>query len=880
MHEPQKHPIFRELSGTIAGRFRVIKILGSGGMGQVYQAEDLTLKRLVAIKRMAFNGQLSDHDREALLREAQRASALNHPNIASIYDVVEDGGELLLVMECVDGMSLRQKTESGAITLDEFFDVGEQCAEALAAAHERSILHADVKPENIMLTPTGRVKILDFGVARKFTLVDEQQATSSLDTLAFSSSGTPAYMSPEILTQRPYDGRADIFSLGVVFYETLGGQQPFQADSIAGTLGRVLHENPPLVTELNANVGAQLSSLVGQMLAKDPDRRYPSAKSLVEDLRRIKAGGKPKVIFARDRSRSAGWAPRTAWIITAIAALIVVTGGLLWWRALNVSHSEKTGVAIEEQTSAAPKTLAVLPFDAVSNDPKMTAFGNGLVDSLTAKLTQLAENHPIQVVSADEIRKKGVLRLEEARQEFGAHLGLKVALQRSGDLVHVTYTVSDTKTAKVIKAENLDAPVTDPFSIENKITDGVASALRIQLTAEERRVFAFHGTSNADAYNYFTQAEGYLEDASNPSNADSAVILLTEALKADPKYGKAEAELGMAYWSKFETTKDKKFIAQARGACLKAVAAGNSGASGHECLGVLENGTGNYEKAAGQFKRALELEATNDGAYVGLGSAYERLQSPREAESTYQRLVKLRPTYWKGYNLLGGFYLRQGQFDQATQMFQKVLELTPESFRGYANLGATYLYQAKYQDAIKSFEQSLAIRPTAATYLNLGTAYYHSRQFGEAARIYKQSVLLNDKNYVAWGNLAEALYLAGRRDEARAAYLKAIDIAMQGLKVNPHDPQMLKDMADYSAMTGERAKALKYLEQALQYSKYDKETLFAAALIYNQLGETGPALEWLRKSMQAGYSVDTVKDSPSLGNLRNNPQFEELIKTR
>ncbi len=881
MHEPQKNATFRELSATIASRFLVIKILGAGGMGQVYQAEDLKLKRLVAIKRMAPQSEMSDHDRESLLREAQRASALNHPNIASIYDVVEDGGELFVVMECIEGTSLRQKTSAGqTVSLDEFFDIGEQCAEGLAAAHERSILHADIKPDNIMLTPTGRVKILDFGVARKFTLVDEHQETSSLDSLAFSSSGTPAYMSPEVLMQRPYDGRADIFALGVVFYEMLCGRKPFQTDSFAETLGRVLHEDPKRISEVNPKVGTQLSNLVYNMLAKDPEQRYPSAKALVEDLRRIRAGGKPKHIVAAEGQRVSLWGPRTGWMVAAIVALLLLAAGLMWWRPRAASSSDATAGNVEPAAGAASQTLAVLPFDAVIDDPKMTAFGNGLVGSLTTKLTQLAENHPVQVVSGEEIRKKNVVGIEQARQEFGADLALKVKLQRSGDLVHVTYAVSNTKTSKAVKAEQLDAPVTDPFSIEEKITNGVASALRIKLTAEERRLFAFHGTMDPEAYNYYTQARGYLEDPGNPSNADSAVILLTEALRTDPKYGTAEAELGTAYWSKFESTKDKKFIALARGACQKAVAAGNAGASGHVCLGVLENGTGNYEKAVAQFKHAVDLDPTNDDAYIGLASAYERLQSPAQAESTYQRVVKLRPTYWKGYNLLGGFYIRQGQFDPAVEMFKKVVELTPESFRGYANLGATYLYQTKYQEAIKSLQQSLAIRATSATYSNLGTAYYHTRQFGEAAKIYELSVRLNDKDYVTWGNLGEALYLAEKRDKARAAYSKAIEIGTQGLKVNPHDPQLLKDMADYSAMIGDRAKAIQYLDDALQYSKFDKETLFSAALIYNQLGEAGPALEWLQKALQAGYSVQMMKDSPSLDNLRKNPQYEELIKAK
>jgi tetratricopeptide (TPR) repeat protein/tRNA A-37 threonylcarbamoyl transferase component Bud32 len=868
------------LTGTVAGRFVILKLLGAGGMGQVYQAEDTRLKRVVAIKRMAPRLQQDERDRRRFLREAQQASALNHPNIAGIYDVIEEQGEIFLIMEYVEGTPLRavMQTKKG-FGADDFFNLATQSLEGLNAAHEKGILHGDIKPENIMLTPQGRVKVLDFGVARRFLLGNADDATLTVETLSGSMSGTPAYMAPEILMQKPYDGRADLFSLGLVYYEMLGGQQPFETDSIAGTLASVLHKDPPPLEQINPKVSSSVAAVVKTMLAKDPAHRYSTARDVLIDLRRTQQGEKP--VFAREAgavSEKPGIKfPLSRKIAVAVAAVVIVAGAwLLRSVTRNASHATNV-VPIAGEKSA---TLVVLPLDAVSGDAKLTAFGNGLVDTLTAKLMQLGENHPLQVVSAGETRQKNVTSLAQARQEFGADTGLHLALQQSGELVRVTYSLTDGKSGKVFKAETIDAPVTDPFTIEDQVAKAVAQALGFELKADETRELAFHGTSMPDAYNYYTQARGYLEDASKAANVDSAIILLGQALKVDANYGRAEADLGSAYWAKYEAAKDKGLISKSRQACSKAIDLGNAGAAGHVCLGVIANGTGKYEEAVDQFQRAVQLEPSNEDAYIGLGGAYERLGKSQDAENTYKKIVQLRPNYWRGYNLLGIFYLRQAQYDDAAKMFQKVIKRTPESFRGYANLGAARLYEAKYSEAIKPLEQSLGIHPTADTYSNLGTAYYYQHRFNDAAQTYEKAVQLNDKDYTNWGNLGEALYLKGDRPRADAAFRQAIVLAKRDAAINPRDPQLLKYLANYHAMINDRSHALKYLDQELKQGRFDKDSLFEAALVFNHLGETGQALEWLAKALRAGYSPETAMQQPDLDNLHGDGRFQDLLRAR
>jgi eukaryotic-like serine/threonine-protein kinase len=864
------------LTGTVAGRFAIVRLLGAGGMGQVYEAQDTKLKRVVAIKRMAPKLQQDERDRRRFLREAQQASALNHPNVAGIYDVIEEEGEVFLIMEYVEGTPLRSVLQAHKDYVpDEFFRIATQGLEGVNAAHEKGILHGDIKPENIMITPQGRVKVLDFGVARRFSMGEATDATVTVNTLSGAISGTPAYMAPEVLMQKPYDGRADLFSLGLVYYEMLGGTQPFETDSIAGTLASVLHTEPPPIEQINPKVSAPISSVVQTMLAKDPAQRYSTARDVLIDLRRVQEGEKP--VFARARPLARPRFSRNV-VIGATAVVLLVIAGVLVWSMLHRREGSKAN-ASSESSGEKSATLVVLPFDSVAGDAKLTAFGDGLVDTLTAKLMPLAENHPLQVVSAGEVRQKSVTTLAQARQEFGASTGLSIGLQQSGELVRVTYSLTDAKSGKVVKAGSLDAPVTDPFSIEDEVAKAVAAGFGYELKAEEVREIAFHGTTIPDAYNYYTQARGYLEDASKAANVDSAIILLNQALKADANYGRAEAALGSAYWQKYESSKGKSFIAKSREACKKAVDLGNAGAVGHVCLGVIDSGTGKYEAAVDQFQRAAQLEPTNEDGLIGLGGAYESLGKPQDAENTYKKIVQLRPSYWRGYNLLGIFYLRQAQYDDAAKMFAKVIERTPESFRGYANMGAAYLYEAKYTDAVKPLEQSLAIHATADTYSNLGTAYYYQHRFKDAAQTYEKSVQLNDKDYTNWGNLGEALYLDGERPKASDAFRKAIALASVDLAVSPRDPQILKNLADYHAMLKDRAGAVKYVNQALDASKFDKDALFAAAAMYNHLGDTGQALEWLGKALRAGYSPEIAMKLPDLDNLHEDPRFQDLLKS-
>ena len=864
-----------DLAGSTVGRFRIENRLGSGGMGQVFRAQDTTLKRVVAIKRMAPQLQ-NDQDRQRFLKEAQRASALNHPNVAAIYDVLEHEGEILLVMEYVEGTTLRRRIKAQPCSLAEFLPIAIQCAEGLDAAHQQRIIHGDIKPENIMLTAANRVKILDFGVARRFTTSDPLEATQSVGTLTQSISGTLAYMAPEVLQQKPLDGRADLFSLGLVFYEMLGGKQPFLTDSFAGTLGRVLHTEPPPLSEVNRTLPASVADLVTKLLRKNPAARYPSASALATDLQTVQQGG--KLHLAAPPVPEPPKSARRKIVLPVVAGLAILAL-LVSYQPLRHALQNRTNAGATAPVLPKERILAVLPFAPMELDPKLTALGQGLVESVAARLGRLTEQHSLEVIPARNMQEKGIASLEDARKQFGANLGLKVTLRQSAELIRVSYSLTDAQSGRALGGDSITVPATDVFAVEDSVAAGAVKALQLQLRPEEEAALKGHGTSQAAAYNYFLQARGYLLNYSRPENIQNATTMLREALKLDANFGAAKAALGETYWRKYWLTKEKQWTVQAGNECEQAVTLGNAGAAGHSCLGLIYDGTGKYEQAAAEYQRAIELDASDENAHLGLALALEHQGAIDKAEQTLRSTVDAHPKSWIAYNALGLFYLRRNEFDKAVQMLQKVTELAPEGYAAYVNLGATYVNMGRYGDAIPVLNKSLTIRPTYAATVNLGTAYLDMRRFQEAVAAYQQAIRLDPKQYAAWGNLAQAYYYAGDKTQALPAYRKSAEMAAEELKVNPRDPDVLSDLASYYSMLGERVQALSSMEQALRYGHNDKQLLLNAAAVHNQMGETGVALEWLTKALQQGYPASKVRAIPDFDNLASNPRFQELVGT-
>jgi len=861
-----------DLTGKTVGRFRIEERLGAGGMGEVYRAFDSKLQRAVAIKRMSWRQGLMPADHASFLREGQRASALNHANIASIYDVIDENDEILLVMEYVPGSSLRKQIGE-SIPLDRFFNIATQCADALAAAHQNGILHGDVKPENIMLGPEDKVKLLDFGVARRLPGSGSDLPTGSLNTIPTSASisGTPAYMAPEVLKGETPDARADIFALGIVFYEMLGGRHPFHGSNVTVITAHILDEREAArIHSTEHKIPPRVAAIIARALKKDPGRRYASARDLRHDLDAVHRGGRP--------TRAAGSrTPR--WIAYLVPLLAVILVALLVpsIRSRIAAIWKPQPHAPAESAPTQAPILAMLPPQVDGTSPELRAFADGLSATVAAKLSGLSENHDIEVIDTAQVNKANPFSPDQNLKALGANLTLQLTVQQSGDMNRATYKLANVKTGQVLAQKTLTAPSSDPFSIEDRVVDGIVSALQINLRPEEKAAFAKHGTTQPVAYDYYLQGRGYLGYAADPLQISNAVTVLDHALELDPYYGQALAARGYAYWRNYEFTKQRKWVDEAKNDCNKAVSFGNAGVEGHLCLGAIAAGTGEYQPAVSEYQKAIQLDPTGDEAYIGLAKAYTQLNKLSDAERVYQQALTQTPNSLRATERLGIFYLQQAEYAKAVDLFQKAIRLAPESYLNYSNLGASYVYLGNYPEAITALERSIKLRPTAGAYSNLGTAYYQARRFADAAKNYQEALKFDEKNSDLWGNLADAYLYGGQKPKAVEAFKKQLALINEQLQVNPNDAERHGDAAACYAILSDRENALAHLSRSLELGHGDKDLLFNAAVVYNDLGDTGVALEWLQKAFTAGYSSSVVRDSPDFDKLRNNPQFQQLL---
>lgn len=672
-------------------------------------------------------------------------------------------------------------------------------------------------------------------------------------------------MAPEQIEGSDASTRTDIWSFGIVMYETLTGERPFQGDNLFLLCNSILRDPP---RAFPSQVLPGLATIISRCLEKEPERRYRRAGEVCAALEALTPS------MEKDVSRPHGARSfRLRAIVTVLAIMVLAIATLLAIRGDRFLRLSSSG------PPPSPVLLGVLP-PVSGGDVSQSAFDSGLADTLNSRLGELSARHSLAVIPMNLTLEKRVTTIDAARQEFGVNLVLVLNVQRVAGNVRVNYALVDSRSHQQVRSGTVTAAASDPFALQDRVFESVATAMELQLAPQEKQSLTSHGTTEPAAYDFYVQGRGYLQDYVVPDKVESAIILFGRALKKDPAYAAATAGLGEAYWRKYQLTHDSKWADEAIVTCQKAAELGANLASAHSCLGRVFRARGNYEKAVEQYRRALELEPTSDDAYGGLAAAYEHLGRLGEAEQLYKQAISARPGYWATYNWLGLFYMAHARYEEAVAMYSQAVSLAPDSFTGYYNLGAVRILQGKYGEAVPLLERSLSIRPTADALSNLGTADFQMRRYAESASNFEEAVKLDQKNYVMWGNLGDAYYWApGRRPEAAAAYGTAIALGEEELHRNPHDAQLLGYLASYHAMRGERKAALHNLDASLRLQPKNPDLLFTAGITCQQLGLTNRALDSLEHAVSLGVSPEMIRDTPNFDALSDNPRFVGLIRS-
>ena len=496
-------------------------------MGVVYRAEDTALGRTVALKFLSSQIAQDPKRVERFRDEARTASSLNHPNICTIYEVGEQEGEVFIAMEYVEGRPLSESLRNNGMAVETILRYGRQISGALEHAHERGIVHRDLKPANVVVTPNGTAKILDFGLAKRNDPEELQRKTTQgvATESSIGLTGTLPYMSPEQLQGGETGARSDIWSLGVMLYEMACGSRPFRGENLYRLCTAIIQEPLP---PLPAHVPAGLAAVIKRCLEKEPVRRYQRASELRAALEALEISGPTLAAPALAEKPAMRRQPVLLSAVAVLLVLLGLSGALLWRSREGAKSTGAVAVSVPERVQ-----LAVLP-PASASDPDDSAFNEGLVETLTSRLTVLTQKHPIAVIPASEIRARKVSTVDAARAEFGVNLGLVISVQHAAQQERVNYALVDAASHQQLRGGTITAPRADPFALQDQVSDSVTQALELQLQPQEKSALQAHGTTEPAAYDFYLQGRGYLQDYVKPENVDDAIDLFNSALKKDP----------------------------------------------------------------------------------------------------------------------------------------------------------------------------------------------------------------------------------------------------------------------------------------------------------------------------------------------------------
>ena len=805
--------------GETISHYRVLRILGEGGMGVVYEAEDVRLGRHVALKFVVHKKLDRRETVERFEREARAASVLNHPNICTIHDVGEEGGHHFIAMELLEGESLDALLTRGPLPVRKLLELATQIAEALVAAHSRGVIHRDIKPANVFVTSTGLVKIMDFGLAKilqspavESLTASESEVTQTSDlTTPGLAMGTVSFMSPEQVRGEEVDARSDLFSFGALLYDMAVGEPPFRGSTPAVKLAGILERHPVPPLEIEPTLPPRLQDIILKALEKNREERYQSAREMLVDLRRlfreIDSGaitGVTSAGAAASQPRiTAAVAPlpagrRKYWIASAVIGVALLAGALVLW---------KPGAA--RSRPAAPtsrpeiKSLAVLPLENLSQDPKQEYFADGMTDELIARLSKISALRVISRTSA--MRYKGSKKsLPEIARDLQVDTVVEGSVLRSGDRVRINARLIDS-TERQMWSESYDRQLRDVLSIQSDVASAIAREIRVKVAPEESSQLASKGPVDPEAYQLYLQGRVAFSRFT-PESLTAAVEYFNRAIANDPEYALAYAGLADSYI---------------------------------QLAGRARPPREAMPKARLAIERALSIDPNLAEGYASLGQVklfYEFDWSGAGTE--FQRALERNPGSALIHQTNGLYLSAQGRTAESLAEAGRVMDLDPVSASSGCLRARLLYYARRYDESIEQYEKTRTADPNVAGFCAFAIfAYQKKGRFEEAVAAARRISEASPNEMLPRAALARSYGVTGNRDEAQKAVQAMLDLRKR------------RFISEY--------------DFAVAHSGWDKEG----------------TLRWLEKAYQGRTGllvyakVDSVWDD-----LHSDPRFQELVR--
>jgi serine/threonine protein kinase/tetratricopeptide (TPR) repeat protein len=608
-----------DLIGQTILHYKIIDKLGEGGMGVVYKAEDTKLKRNVAIKFLPNIISKSKEEKIRFENEAQAAASLNHPNIATIHAIEEVDHQIFIVMEYINGPELKEKIDERELTLEESLHIIEQIANGLAAAHHKGIIHRDIKSSNIMLSQSGQAKIMDFGLAK---VKGSSQITKIGTTI-----GTAAYMSPEQALGDKVDHRADIWAMGVIFYEMLSSQQPFKGEFEQAVIYSILNLEPEPISSIKPNVPLKIEQITKKLLSKDANLRYQDAAAFLNDIKEFRN------------------------------------------KRLDAKHDNE-------------KTIAVLPFENISPDRETDYFADGLAEELIINLSRIKE---VSVVArTTSMQYKGTKKdVPTIGKELGVRYVMEGSVRKFKDDLRISVQFIDVSKGTQLWGETYKGKLEDVFDIQEKVSKEIVDALMLKLSPVEKVELSKRPTLNAEAFDCYLRGRNFLSNRTK-SNLDFAILLFQKAVELDSRFAGAFAGLGEAYGTMYrDFDRQESWLDKALDVSLKALMYDPSLSEAYASLGLAYFGKNSLDEALTASKKAVELDPNNINAYWILSRIYHSTDRDIEAVEALEKIVAINSNFFQAYDDLEMYYERLDNHEKYQQTLETVCKVVPEYLRNH-----------------------------------------------------------------------------------------------------------------------------------------------------------------------------------------------------